>query len=351
MRGVKPIARRLWRGNLLVSLFAGLLFLIKILARKPVYTGDEPRYLHMAYSFFKTGSFHLAYTEWVAFCDRFYIRVYPPELLSSVHSPVHSILISPFVGLWGPEGGRWAQFAVALAGFFALAKLLQRFSTPVLSVLISFFIFTTLPVFSYASLLYSEIWLMTLLSIALYISTQKSLPLFSLYLGLSASLILPFFHIRTALISAVLVIYLVLRVMSELKEHPNYRRIILCSVLYAMIALAGFVWFQISWSGSVFGSAKAPFEPGFTMFFQRLAIQLWTMRHGLLIFNPALILGIIGLVIGVINKSTQARLGLVLLGVYSLTFVWGAASDSFPARFWVVVLPVFAMGLAIWLII
>ncbi len=53
MRGVKPIARRLWRGNLLVSLFAGLLFLIKILARKPVYTGDEPRYLHMAYSFLK----------------------------------------------------------------------------------------------------------------------------------------------------------------------------------------------------------------------------------------------------------------------------------------------------------
>ena len=105
------------KNNILILFFILILLVIKFFSDNVVLTGDEPRYTHMAYSFFKDLSFNLPYDEWIIFCNKYHIQPHPAESFIRIHSPLHSILVSPFVGYWGPIGGRWAQFIIALFGF------------------------------------------------------------------------------------------------------------------------------------------------------------------------------------------------------------------------------------------
>ncbi|MBF0101693.1 MAG: hypothetical protein HQK77_12375 [Desulfobacterales bacterium] len=333
--------------NVIMLVFISILFIIKFFAKKPVFTGDEPRYLHMAYSFIKTFSFDIPYNKWVAFCNDYNLYVIPPEEIVRVHAPFSSILISPFVGIFGPEGGRWSVFIVAIIGFIFLKKLLDDLVSPLSSLLITFFIFTTLPAFSYTNLLYTDIWLMIFFSIAIFLTTRKNISLKNIFWGLTLSLILPFFHIRMALVSFILVMYQISRIFIEYKDR--YYRTLICSTLYCLLFFIGFICFEFSWTGSLFGSANAPFKPGFFMFFERLSIQLFTIRHGLFIYNPVLLLALVGLIIGIAKKNNLAQLSSIILLFYTVSFVWGAASESYPARFWVAILPVFGVGISIWI--
>jgi len=326
-----------------------ILFLMKIWSKDPVYTGDEPRYLHMAYSFFHDLNFHLPYEDWVKWCAEHHIRLYPPEALIPLHSPIHSIFVSPFVGLFGPGGGRWAQFFIGVIGFVYSASLMKRLLNPWGAIGATFVAFITMPLFSYMNLLYSEIWLFSTFIVSWQTINREKLTIATVSTGLVFALALPFFHIRMALVSAALVLFLLVRIWFESERVDMKKYVVATVVSFSAAVFAILLLFQMLWTGSLAGSASAPFQPGLLLFFERLGIQLLTIRHGLLIVNPALIFAIAGLIIGVKMKDRQAIQGVILLFLYCITFVWGAASDSFPARFWVAIMPVFVLGIALWL--
>lgn len=327
------------------------LFALQLISRPLAYTGDEPRYIRMAVSLFERGDLGLSFDDWARFAARWNMPSYSPIDFVQPHSPVHALLVAPVVGSLGPRGGRWLSFVVAVFAFLATAALTRRAAGAVAGVGVSLFAFSTLPLLAYSRSLYTEIWLAALVASAWYfLELAKRGGLYKA-LFLFLALCLPFFHLRMSLVSVGLILIAVGREFEQRPEQGKAQAIKDAAVLAGVAALAAALLLAFQWwlTGSLRGTASAPFEPTLAGFFERTAIQLLTLRHGLFVFNPLMICAVVGLVTSALIGNRLAREGIVLSLLYLVSFVWGAASESAPARFWVAIMPVFAVGLALWI--
>jgi hypothetical protein len=157
---------------------------------------------------------------------------------------------------------------------------------------------------------------------------------------------MPFIHIRASFVAVTLMCYLAYLIWYSPKNRERNQDIAITSIV-TFISIIGFILFQQKMANGGL-SASAPFTPSFGMFFDRLAVQLFSYRHGLLLYNPLAIVGFSGLILGLINGNKLISLCLITLISYLITFVWGSASESFPARFWVFIIPIILIGSIYW---
>lgn len=327
-----------------------LLTFIHAFAAPLRFAGDEPRYLWMAVSLYERQDLRLPFSEWEQYAQRHDIPAYSPEVFPLIHSPLISVVLAPFVGTLGPDAGRWVTFLIGLIGFVWTAAIARREAGAYAGLLAAMLAFVTLPILPYMGLFYTEIWLLTFFAIAWYLLNLPAATPYQRAAFLLTALILPYIHLRMSLVSVTLISLHLWDVWRGYGDHRQRDSAYLATVIVAAaVAGAGFLAFQHGMTGSLRGTATAPFAPSLGGYFERLAVQMFTLRHGLFVFNPLLLLGAAALVAAAMQGHRLARQALLLIFVYSVTFVWGAASESPPARFWVAVMPAFVVGLALWL--
>ena len=305
---------------------AGVLILLamRLSTGELVYTGDEPRYSESALSIFAGTPF-----------DHY-------------NAPIHLLPLVPFMGWFGQDAGRWGAFVVSLLGFVVVAALCRRITSPLPAFVVSLVCFASLPAFAYGFVLYPAIWLATCLAVALLL-LDRDLSVPAIRWGcVLAALLLPFLHLRMALAAAAVMAIFAWLEWRRLPGFAAWFRAMLPVGVVSALALAALLAFQYAYSGKLLGTASAAYSPSNSNFFERLAMQSLTLRHGLFIYNPVMLAALAGLVGFAIRGQRLACFGLVVLCAYTATFVWGAASESPPARFWVPMVPVFAIGLSFW---
>lgn len=340
------------RQRVLIVCCIAILFILQLVSRPLVYTGDEPRYVHMAASIFERGDLGISFEEWKQFADRMGLPSYSsPKSFVFIHSPIHSFLTAPFVGNFGPNAGRWVGFVVAIFAFLATVGLARQAADSYVSIFATLLLFSTIPLFSYSRSLYTEIWLVALFSGAWYFLHLIKYGRIYKTIFLILSLSLPFFHLRMSLVSAGLIFVAAIMEFknSAVKDKRQALRSAAFLIGIAAISAIGLVVFQLWLTGSIMGTTIMPLKPTLAGFFERIAVQLLTLRHGLFVFNPVMICSVVGLVTSALLGNQFAKEGILFALLYLVTFVFGAASESSPARFWVAIMPIFNVGLVFWI--
>ncbi|MFB3918334.1 MAG: hypothetical protein ACE14M_16510 [Terriglobales bacterium] len=329
---------------ILLALFVGGLFCVaQLRLDKWSYMGDEVRYLYYAVSFFHTGTFHMPEGVWAEYLTKAGYGVTPVAGIG--HSVVTSVLLSPWAGLFSVESARWFVLTVGLCGMIGLFKLIRERVGDVLSVVTVTCAMFSLPFFAYAKTLYAETWLFTVAVWAWFLVSRSVSGLGWRLVGLSLALSLPFLHIRAALVSGVLCAVYFWRLRPWKRSATAETGI---ALLIILLAAGCFYAYQAMLFGSLLGSASATVQPSFAMFADRVAIHLFDLRHGLLTYSPIWIVGLGGLALGCAKRDGWSIQSAFLLVAYLATMVWGNASESMPARFWVAAVPMLSVGFARW---
>ena len=317
--------------------------MLHLLTGRLVLTGDEPRYLFASVSAWMQGDFLLSQASWNDWLEGHHLGS-QYEATRGVHSILHSVFLSPVAARFGLESARWVQLILVssvAALYFRSATLEQRFSTAIWILLY----FITIPLLPYLKLIYPEAWLFLLFSIVVVLSSTNNKTTLQKYCLLIALVILPFLHLRTAFAASIFGIYFACQ---EWNKRPRDRRNLTGMILVVVTALFLFIWYQISLSGSLSGTAVSVYQPSFGILLDRLAAQTFGYRHGLFFNNPLAFIGLAGLILGAIRNNPFLLTCLLSLVAYVLTFIWGVASESYSARFWVFVLPLFIVGSIFW---
>lgn len=318
------------------------LMLLHVYTGELILTGDEPRYLYVSVSIWEANNLILPLSDWVQWQ---LTHSLPGNIPADrgIHSVIHSALISPLVGLGGLAAGRWGQFAV---GVFPLLVVLAKYPNLLkIDALLWVSIYAiSLPFFPYLRLLYPEIWLFCLLSLVLIGLSGTKLTKRGAWILFALIISMPFFHVRMSLVALALGAVLLYRVFKE--SFFSRAELILLTII-CLTSFILFILYNKFLAGSGF-SASAPFSPAIDVFFERLAVQLLSFRHGVILYSPVVIVGVSGLIIGAVKKNFYVTLCGLILFLYLVTFVWGAASESYTARFWVAILPTLIIGSVFW---
>lgn len=319
---------------------------VQLLARHMPAAGDEPEYIYYAYSLLRHHDLSMPLAQFGrAFPD--FATIPPVAFRQYGHPVLVPLLASPLVGLLGTAGGRLFNEVVGLFGFVAVARMLAPIAGPTRSVLVALFVFTTFPVLAYLQVFYMEAAMMAVAAWSWLLGYSQRLR--GLFLSASLAALLPFVHVRAAPIAAVLFALAVLGVPRIVRTPAGRVRGLAGMIGIAAVAGLVFLWHQHVLYGALVGGATATFRPSLTGYMPRLAVQLLSFRHGLLAVNPAMLTALAGLAVGLVRRSRPAIEAGLILVVYSMVFVWGTASESYPARFWVPVMPALAVGLATWM--
>ena len=163
--------------------------------------------------------------------------------------------------------------------------------------------------------------------------------------GLILAVGLPFFHLRGVFLTAPL---MAIYALYASRDAHRRRQLILGGVIL-ILAVWLFSLYQMRLFGSLLGSAGYLVKPSLGMFMERFAMGLFELRHGLLVYAPIWILAFVGLLSGSFKRQALTIEALVFVMCYSVGSVWSYASESMPARYWVAIIPMLAVGLGGWL--
>jgi len=121
--------------------------------------------------------------------------------------------------------------------------------------------------------------------------------------------------------------------------------------LLALYALAIVVYFIVTREtfGSFTGPTFSTYAPSLGALPNRLIMQLYDVRQGLLAYSPLYALALAGLFSGTIHRNRLCTYSLALLTIYIGTFIWSTAAESWTARYWVAAIPFLAVGLVFWM--
>lgn len=317
--------------------------LLHISAGKLILTGDEPRYLFASVSAWTKGTFLMSqahFSEWLVAHN----LNSQYEASRGVHSIIHSLLLSPIVTNLGLEAARWTQL-VAISSIAALYWKYAPHKSRLGFGIWTFLYFASIPVLPYLKLIYSEAWIFFLFSIVVIFTSIENKTTFQKYVLLIVLITLPFIHLRTVLASLVFGLYFAY---SEWNSNPrNLKNIRMMSTL-VLISLLLFAFYQITLSGSLTGTAHTTYSPTLGIFVDRISSQLFGYRHGIFFNNPMALIGLAGLILGALKRSRFLTICLLSLSAYVVTFIWGTASESYSARFWVFAIPLFIYGSFYW---
>jgi hypothetical protein len=339
---------RWWADERLVFvLLAALLSALLVFGPRQAMTGDEPRYLFYSVSIFRHGAFGMSLSEWEPFsfaANGIHAAALPVVngtlLINSVYL---STLLSPIGAAFGLAGLRLVTLVVGIVGLFSLLRLCRQFASPEASLLAVGTASFTIPLLPYLHLFLMETFLFAGVSIAwLFLHRAKRSARSDWLLGILI-LALPFVHMRGSVVAAILYMMLLWRVY---QAHQFQRAVGL--VLLGAVAVAALASINLF----VYGAIIGPVHPGNTArppsaseWFSILSMQLFNVRHGLIAYAPIWLLGYAGLCAGSIRGSLIAREGLLLAFIATVTGVGINAGECWPARFWVLSIPMLTVGL------
>lgn len=316
---------------------------ITLISAPLVFTGDEPRFAYAAVSFWERGDFSLAQEDWdIWLANQGIDYVLPAD--KGTHSLFHSLFLSIVAGPFGLEAARWAQLLPLFVGIFALLTMAGSGAKCYTSYAYVALLCLAVPMLPYSHLLYGEIWLFAGVSIVIAAMNAPKLNCTRVTIVILALSTLMFVHIRSTAI--VFVLGLALLYQLVVVQRISKLDLLKLSVPIAVI-VAIWVAYQFKMSGELL-TASAPYTPSFELFFERLNVQLFGTRHGLLFYAPAALIGVAGLVLGVMKRDVLVSFCLIALCVYAASIVWGTASESYSGRFWVCAMPLIIYGGIYW---
>lgn len=323
--------------------------MVHVIAGPLTFTGDEPRYAAEGVALYSSGTAHILRPDWEAFLHKSGLidteysysditRNNPPSL-----GP--GLVFGGALRLGGLNAARWLNFILACVGLLILFHLLSavfRFgdksNAVVLWTIAS--ISLSLPFVPYVRLLYPEVLLFVFSAYAL--SSLASGHRLATVLSAAA---LPFIHIRSLPLSLAFVLMLTYDSLVRRNTRPQIARDI---TLYLAVVVVYFFIQHATW-GSLIGPAFASHNPTLAAISTRITMQLYDVRHGLIVYSPLYLVGLAGLLAGALQRHRLCGYSLALLVTYVGTFMWSSASESWTARFWVAAIPFLAVGLAFWL--
>ncbi len=311
-------------------------------------TGDEVRYLMYAYSILKNGRFAMTLPEW----QQLYLSVTGEQwswalplagsgndvLINSVYLPT---LLAPVANLFKLWGLRAATLIVGMIGLLYLLRLCRRFAAPSSSLLATGVTGFSIPLLPYLHLFYMQTFLFALVCCA-WDRLQK------LDRGTTGDLItaaiissIPFVHISGSGVAAAFYAAL----LWQQYRGGKTGQIAVLIVLAAM-ALGAFVILNLTIYGALTGlvGARPPLP---SEWFASLSIQSFNVRHGLIAYAPVWLIGFAGLWGGSLRGVSLARQGLALAAIAAVTGIAIDAGESWPARYWVLSIPMLGVGLCV----
>jgi hypothetical protein len=316
-----------------------------------VFTGDEVRYVAYGLGVFGGEGFHPSDAAWRAMLGEL-SAAYPLKESPAghagalIHSVVYPLLGSPAIFLGGLEGARWFSFGVGTAGLVILFYALRRrFDQPTSLAAILAVAFAC-PLVLYFRLFFAEILLFSCncLVASFFVSQNHKNPKYLFWAGLGFCL-LPFIHVKLSLEAATA--FVILLFAARRQGVPPAR-------LVALLGLAGGVFLLYLLHNHVlFGAAIGGGNPAFPVtplaIPDRVLVNLFDMRHGLVPNAPHLLFALIGLVLAVRDKDPRDRILAALFAAYFFTMLWANGSEAYASRNWAAAMPFVAFGFARWL--
>lgn len=306
-------------------------------------TGDEPRYIYGGLEpWLPNGERAINSLEsWVRHQGFDWLSVEPYK---GPHSVLHMWIISPVLRFGGLSSARWLVAIVALSSItYFVFRYESAFSKE------KAFAVTTMtlsmPIFPYLRLLYSEIWGCFIIAVLLVLVSKQSL---SRLQWISSAILvtsLPFIHIRFAPPAIILAAVFLWKwwMASERKRAFS----VMVQIIFSLAILQLFRLYQNVMSDGNTSSIPAV-KPNFGSALERSAIHLMSYRHGLLLFNPLILLGFAGFILAIREKHRLTVIAGCVFCATFLGFIWGSGLESFPGRFWVAATPSLIVGVAYW---
>jgi hypothetical protein len=240
-------------------------------------------------------------------------------------------------------GLRDAALICGLAGLFYLYRLCSLVAPPGAALIATAVAGFSMPLLPYLHLFYMESFLFTLIC---YVWFRLQQPERSGGSELATALLIltiPFVHIRAAAIALTL-FGLQLR---RLHAGGNTRLAAALIALAAAIGI-GFIALNLFIYGGIIGPVMTAHRPPLLAPFSFLAMQLFNVHHGLLAYAPVWLIGFAGLWLGLARGPSLAREAFLLSVIAALTSIGVDAGESWPARYWVQIVPMLAVGFCIW---
>lgn len=317
-----------------------------LLGRHQILTGDEPRYLMYALAALRDGRFQMDLAEWreVYHAATGLEAVGLPMGADGVvmlHAPYVSALLSPLALVAGLAGLRAVSLVTGLGGLFLLFRLCCGVARPGVALAASLVAALSLPLLPYLHLFYMESLLFTMVT-AGWLRLQRRDRGWAGDLATALLLLaIPFVHLRGSVVAAALMLWLLGQ------AWRRGRRGRACGLgLLAVLAFLLLVGLNLAVFGVVTGPVNSARPPLPWEWPDVIAMQLFNVRHGLLAYAPVWVLGLAGLLAGAVRGPGPARQGLVLLLIATTTGMGVNPGECWPARFWVLAVPMLTVGLA-----
>ncbi len=329
-----------------------LLLLFVLFGNAQVMTGDEPRYLLYAMSFIRHGSFVMPLSEWnrISMRAAHYAFASLPAggggvvVMNGVYLPV---LLSPLAGLFSLAGLRAATLLAGVVGLWFLFRLLQRVAGSTAAILALFVTAFSLPLLPYLHLFYMETFLFALVSCCWERLQRMDRGFWGDLLTGGLLVLVPFVHMRGSVVAAALFLMLLI----QLVQRRRWGRIGLLVLLASAVGLT-FIVLNLRIYGAITGPVNTARPPSPAEWFAVISMQLFNVRHGLFTYAPVWIAGYAGLLWALLparsigSAHTILRQASLLATVAAVTGVGVNPGECWPARFWVLSVPMLAVGFA-----
>ncbi|HYJ06867.1 MAG TPA: hypothetical protein VEX43_17175 [Chthoniobacterales bacterium] len=322
------------------------------LTERLAYTGDEPRYLLYALSLKVEGKPLMSEDGYEKLRHErlpgFELAAQPlndvqPDPDKPVHSIVWSLLLSPFVTGLSLAQIRLISLMTGLVGLCFLAKLLIAQKLPITSALgclIPAALF--FPMFPYYFLALPEAILFLLVCIAFWnligTGTER---LRDFAPSIICSCLAPLVHLRALPLLVAVSLYLFLKL--GWRRKPGTSGIIVVKVtgIY-LAAVTAVILYNCLIYGSMLGSVTSG-RPTFSL--GGIIAALLNSHFGLLPYAPIFLLSFVGLIEGLWQRREWSVPASAFLVTLVTTTVGENPGETFPARFWVIGVPVLAICL------
>lgn len=330
--------------------FLALAFAIStiLLSGKPMaLTGDEPRYVMYAMALLRYGRFNMDLAEWQplylaatgSVAAELPVGGNNVVLMHGVYLPA---LFAPVGALFGPTGLRFATMLAGLAGLWFLLRICRRVGSPGAALLATAVAGLSLPMLPYLHLFYMETFLFALVAFTWDRLQSRAGTLGGDLLTGVLILFVPFVHMRGAVVAAALFAMLLLDMWRLGKRLSTLGFVAMAGGALVLLVVLN-LWIY----GVVTGPVNTARPPLPWEWFSVVSMQLFNVRHGLIAFAPVYLLGYAGLIMGSLRGQRIAGQGLVLAVLAGLTGMGVNPGESWPARFWVLSIPMLSVGLCL----
>jgi hypothetical protein len=334
--------------SLSIFIILSLITVIVLATGQQILTGDEPRYLIYATAILKNGTYQLNLPDWqVVYFNITHQTPNDVPLGGNGIVPMNGVylatLLAPIAWMFSLAGLRDATLIAGLFGLFQLFRLCRQ-ATDAKSALIGVALAgLSIPLLPYLHLFYMETFIFALVCWGWARVQETNRSHGGDFLTAAVILVIPFVHLRGSVVAAALYIIL----MGSLYRQGIRNRAFVLALVGAA-AMAMLIFLNLHIYGAITGPVSTARPPMPWQLFPVLAMQLFNVHHGLLAYAPVWILGYSGLWIAAVRGPNIGRQGLILAAIAAMTSIGVNPGECWPARFWVLSVPMMTVGFCIW---